>query len=103
MPWRVASSIGADGLPVNDWARVATEYLRDNVDVQTAEVLATIHEDEVELNGRLIAGLTVDVVVDAVDGDAAVKVVRCAVLAALRDVVGDREVGWSELEWAAEL
>src|SRR4051794_34193601 len=100
--WRVQNRIGADGLPVNAWARVATHAVHDDVDVQSAEVVATFHADEVDVNGSLLAGLEVDVLVDAVDGDAAVKVVRRAVLGALFDVVGDREVGWSEMEWVAE-
>jgi hypothetical protein len=102
MKWLVRNSIGAAGLPVGDWATAARVLLRDNPDVHTANIVATIEEDEVVLDGSRLVGLEVEVVIVAGDADVAAKTVERSVTAALFDVVGDREVGWSAYDWSAE-
>jgi hypothetical protein len=101
MLWSVQNSIGADGLPVVEWAAAATALLRDDPSVRSADVSATHEEDEVALDGRLLAGLSVEVVLDAADAVSAAATVERSVMQALFDVVGDEEVGWTAHAWRA--
>jgi hypothetical protein len=99
--WSVQNSIGATGLPVDDWAGAATALLRDNSSVHSAIVLVTDEEDEVALDGSRLAGLSIDVLIVAPDAVTAAATVERAVTETLFKLVGDREVGWTSYDWAA--
>jgi hypothetical protein len=101
MLWSVRNSIGATGLPVDDWAGAATALLRDAPSVRAAIVLATDEEDEVALDGGRLAGLSVDVLIVATDAVTAAATVEQALVGTLFELVGDREVGWSSYDWTA--
>jgi hypothetical protein len=98
--WWVANSIGAEGLPVEDWAHAARAQLLAHRAVRTANVCPSYEEDEIAPSGTL-AGLLVDVTVEHEDPSAAARLVERAVTAGLFDVVGDSEVGWTAYDWEA--
>jgi limonene-1,2-epoxide hydrolase len=99
--WSVQNSIGAEGLPAEDWAIAASTLLQAQSAVRSAKIVATCEEDEIALDGSRIAGVSVDVLVDAGDADSAAALVEQSLVAALFDVVGDREVGWTAYDWEA--
>jgi hypothetical protein len=101
MLWSVRNSIGATGLPIDDWAGAAAALLRDDPSVRSAIVLATDQEDEVALDGSRLAGLSVDVLIVATDAVTAAATVEQALVGTLFELVGDREVGWTSYDWAA--
>jgi hypothetical protein len=99
--WSVRNQLGANGLPVEDWAAAADVVLCAQVAVHSATVLVTYEEDELALDGASVAGLSVAVVVEADDARLAAALVERTVVAALYEVVGDREVGWTAYDWDA--
>jgi hypothetical protein len=99
--WSVRNEIGAAGLPVEAWAKAAMTRLLSDPAVQSAEVLATFHEDELALAGGVNAALSVTVVIELDDREAAATTVEQSITTALFDVVGDREVGWTAYDWEA--
>jgi limonene-1,2-epoxide hydrolase len=101
MRWSVRNQLDADGLPVEDWAAAADALLSAQTAVHSATVLATYAEDEIALGGARVAGLSVAVVVEADDADSAAALVERMVVAALYDVVDDRDVGWTAYDWYA--
>jgi hypothetical protein len=101
MRWRVENSIGAQGLPVDAWAAAARARLRAEAAIERADVAASSEEDELALDASVIATLTVDVVVQGPEPHAAAALVERQVVAALGDIVGDDEVGWTAYDWEA--
>ena len=101
MLWSVQNSIGAEGLPVEDWAAAANALLRDDSTVLSANLAPTYDEDETALDGSQLAGLSVEVLIHAGDADWAAATVEKSVMTALFDVVGDKEVGWTAYDWRA--
>ena len=98
--WRVANSIGAEGLPVEAWAEAARKRLLDERAVEHVAVAALWEPDEVDLK-RELAVLSVDVVLEGADAHSAAAQVKKIVVAALWDVVEDEEAGWTAYDWEA--
>jgi hypothetical protein len=99
--WSVQNIIGAEGLPVEDWAVAASTLLQAQSAVRSAKIVGTREQHEIALDGIRIAGLSVDVLVAAGDADTAAVLVEQSLVTALFDVVGDREVGWTAYDWEA--
>jgi hypothetical protein len=91
--WTVDNSIGAEGLPVDAWAAGARARLLADPAVIHAKIAAPHEQDEVD--GSDLAGVAVSVTVESGDSTSAAAIVEKSVIAALADVVGDRDVGWT--------
>jgi hypothetical protein len=99
MLWMVENGIGAAGLPVEAWADRARALLLSRSEVRAVEIVATFDDDwDPE---PPVAGLSINVRIEHLDGAAAAAIVEQTVMSALIDVVGDQEVGWTAYDWTA--
>jgi hypothetical protein len=97
--WSVQSRIGADGLPVAEWAAAANALLRDDASVRWSDVSATSERDELARDGSQLAGLMVHVLIAAADAVSAAELVELSVAQALFDVAGNRGARWTADDW----
>lgn len=98
MRWRVQNEFGADGLPIEQWAAIARSRLIAQAVVEHAHIEPTRESDPDDIEFEV---LDVDVVLEAPDDITATAIVEQAVMSALWDAVGDREIGWTQSPWEA--
>jgi hypothetical protein len=92
MWWTVHNSLGAGGLPIEEWGEAARDRLMADTSVEHVHI--TTKRDEHGIDGFEVAELGITVTIEAADGDAAEARVKDAVFEALHDVIGDRPAGW---------
>jgi hypothetical protein len=97
--WVVENEIGADGLPVAAWADRARALLLALSEVRAADIVGAF-DDDWDDHPR-VTGLSINVRIEHLDGEAATAIVERTVMAALFDVAGDQEVGWTAYDWSA--
>jgi hypothetical protein len=95
----VENGIGADGIPVEAWADRARALLLSLSEVRAVDVVATFDDDWDD--EPPVAGLSINVRIEHLDGEAAAAIVEQTMMSALFDVVGDQEVGWTADDWTA--
>ena len=81
------------------WAAAAQSRLIAEPAVEIARLTATREVDEVD--GGEVGTVAVEVIVELPDRASAAALVERSIVAALSDVIGDREVGWTAHPWDA--
>jgi hypothetical protein len=82
-----------------EWAAAAHARLIAEPTVEQSRIEATRQEDE--LDRVELAGLTIEVILESPDRVSAAALVEQSVVAALFDVIGDEEAGWTAQPWDA--